>query len=33
MRTIENLLAVDFTTGKLLWESPVNEPGARSIAS
>ena len=28
MRTIENLLAVDFTTGKLLWESPVNEPGA-----
>ena len=28
MRTIENLLAVDFTTGKLLWESPVSEPGA-----
>ena len=28
MRTIENLLAIDFTTGKLLWESPVGEPPA-----
>lgn len=26
MRSVENLLAIDFQTGKRLWESPVGEP-------
>ena len=26
MRTLQNLLAVDFATGKRLWEVPVDEP-------
>lgn len=30
MRTVRNLLAVDFTTGKRIWEVPVDDPFGRA---
>ncbi len=33
MRTIRNLLAVDFATGKRLWEVPVDDPPERAMGA